>query len=115
MTERQSRRRPVPDSAPHIARATEEMRSRFGAAWMTHDDARAVVSAALHDPSDPDKLAREYVARMAHESWATGCQRVCFHAVWDDMDELARNTIRAQLDAMSAVVLGVRDAENGRG
>lgn len=103
------------DSTPHTERATETMRTRFGAPWMMPTDARAVVGAALHDPDDPDALAREYVARMAHESWATGCQRVCFHAAWDDMDELERNVVRAQLDAMSAVVLGDRDGENGRG
>ncbi|MEV8029229.1 hypothetical protein [Cellulosimicrobium funkei] len=40
-------------STPALDRSTEEMRTRFGAAWMTHDDARAAVSAALHDPDDP--------------------------------------------------------------
>ncbi|WP_163186016.1 hypothetical protein [Cellulosimicrobium sp. SL-1] len=66
----------------------------------------ATVYAALRDPDDPDALAREYVARLAHESWDTGCQRVCFHATWDDMTELDRNVVRAQLAAMTSTVLG---------
>jgi hypothetical protein len=40
-----------------IDRAAEEMRERFGAPWMTHDDARAAVSAALTNDADPDWLA----------------------------------------------------------
>lgn len=120
----------APRSTPHLARATEALaRSESRATKRTEygemstpilllaaaDAARRAVSAALHDPDDPDALAREYVARLAHESWETGCQRVCFHATWDDMDELERNTIRAQLDAMTTVVLGTRKTENDRG
>lgn len=95
-----------PATTPAMARATDALIDRSDAYDPDQLVARAVVSAALHDPADPDALAREYVARLAHESWDTGCQRVCFHATWDDMTELDRNVIRAQLDAMTAAILG---------
>jgi len=64
-----------------------------------------IVLNGLYGPDDPDALAREYVARLAHESWDTGCQRVCFHAAWDDMAEPDRNVIRAQVDAARAAIV----------
>lgn len=99
-------------STPALDRATEEVRQQDAAGPLmrtsvpTRTRAHAIVSAALHDPADPDWLAREYVARLAHESWDTGCQRVCFHAAWDDMAEPDRNVIRAQVDAVRAAILG---------
>lgn len=114
-----------PAATPALARAAEKFERldrRLGLLYPEHLDdetvsevSAAIVSAALQDPDDPDALAREYVARLAHESWDTGCQRVCFHAAWDDMTELDRNVIRAQFDAMSTVILGARGEEDARG
>lgn len=110
-----------PATTPALARATEAVSAPIpDINRMSHVEirqwlARAAVSAALHDTDDPDALAREYVARLAHESWETGCQRVCFHAAWDDMTELDRNVIRAQFDVMRTVILGARGEEDGRG
>ncbi len=104
-----------PATTPALARAIEVLIDRSDAYDPDELVARKVVSAALHDPDDPDALARGYVARLAHESWETGCQRVCFHAAWDDMTELDRNVIRAQFDAMRTVILGARGEEDGRG
>lgn len=112
-----------PATTPALARATEEFErldDRHGLLYPEHAElvpevTKRLVSVALHDTDDPDALSREYVARLAHESWDTGCQRVCFHAAWDDMTELDRNVIRAQFDAMRTVILGARGEEDGRG
>lgn len=86
------------DRTPALARTTEEMRSRFGAAWMTHDDARAVVSAALHDPGDDviDDAAAALAAKNGRR-WS----------VMAETDrEQYREFARVTLDAARAAILG---------
>ncbi len=70
------------------------------------EKAQTAATAALRDSDDPDALPREYVARLARESRKTRCARVCWHAKWDDLAEPDRDVIRAQIDAMTAAVLG---------
>lgn len=102
-------------STPALDRATEELRvdecDRLGVDKTCPPSywpriARAAVSAALHDPDDPDWLVRKMVKHLAHESEETRCERVCLHQEWDELGGGFRNELRAYAAAFTAAILG---------
>ncbi|WP_175008140.1 hypothetical protein [Cellulosimicrobium sp. TH-20] len=96
-------------STPALARATEALFERYesGAAEVSvpvakvddfAPDARAAVSAALHDPDDPDWLAR----CLAEREWALlGVGRS-----WEAVAPFEREMYRDRADAVRAAILG---------
>ncbi len=86
-------------STPALARATGELWDRTGGrreispppGWA--DAARAVVSAALHDPDDPDWLARTILGGSSATRWAS-------------LSDELRDMYRREADAVRAAILG---------
>lgn len=95
------------DQTPALARATEAL-STHGERVASGPErgtpsayARAVVSAALHDPDDPDWLARHLAER-------DGCENVFgdVPAFLTGSIEKIRNDYRRQATAFVAAILG---------
>lgn len=101
------------DQTPALARATEAVREAWGDANIDgHGDegagydesalARAAVSAALHDPDDPDFGARElFVAESGQDR--DFALRVWFNA---PDDQAVKQHYRRMFDAVRAAILG---------
>ena len=88
-------------STPHLARATEALVHEFGllpeeAEGMHDDAARAAVSAALHDPDDPESL------------WLYGAAIDAAAALLGTtlLTESYIVAVRAAVDAVRAAILG---------
>ena len=96
---------PTPATTPPaLARATEAVREAWGDANIDgHGDegagydesvlARAALSAALHDPDDPDWLARTILGGSSATRWAS-------------LSDELRNMYRREADAVRAAILG---------
>ena len=93
-------------TTPALSRATEALVHEFGllpdeAEGMHDDAARAAVSAALHDPDDPDWLARHLAER-------DGCENVFgdVPAFLTGSIEKIKNDYRGRASAFVVAILG---------
>jgi len=107
------------DQTPALARATEALNYVFDEEPRTAladldeptrlllaEGARAAVSAALHDPDDPDWLARALYEQDEREEVAIGAIKADESNPWSALPDSERYFYRSLINAVRAAILG---------